>query len=104
MKTPAQYEHDINDLAGRLKDAPDAKNKASLLTAMLQLEGQLVMDIRSLSTQFRSRAVSQIASATSKTGKDKASIEHRLSGEQHTRLDPYEKLLEKLKALIAELK
>lgn len=104
MKTPIQYEHELAALAAKKADQLDAAGKANLLEQLTKLEGQLVMDIRSLSAQFRARALSQVGSTTIKAGKDKATAGKRLQDEQHSRLDPYQKILEQIKEMMAEEK
>ena len=63
MKTPVQYEHDLTALREMLQASAPAEQKKAVVEQATRLEGQLALDIRSLQAQFRSRAVSRIASA-----------------------------------------
>lgn|GEM_PF-6794719 len=102
MKTPVQYEHDLTALREMLKASAPTEQKKMAVEQAAHLEGQLALDIRSLQAQFRSRAVSRIASAAKQAGKEKASADRKLAEEENARLEPYRKLLEAVRALLKE--
>ncbi len=102
MKTPVQYEHDLTALREMLQASAPAEQKKAVVEQATRLEGQLALDIRSLQAQFRSRAVSRIASAAKKAGKDIASADRKLAEEESARLEPYRKLIESVRALLKE--
>lgn len=100
MKTPAQYQHELNNLLEVNIKSLDAAGKKAHLEKLTHLEGQVALDLRSLRVQFQSRAVSQLNNTTVKAGKGKASAEKKLLDEEHNRLDPYQSIHDKLKELI----
>ena len=103
MKTPAQYQHDLTDLAAVKVKGLDDTGRKEHLEKLTQLESQVALDLRSLRHQFQSRAVSQLNSTTNKAGKGKATAEKRLQGDEHARLDPYQVILDQLKEMIKQM-
>ncbi len=103
MKTPAQYQHELLELTTvQVKDLDESGRKEHL-EKLTHLENQVALDLRSLRVQFQSRAVSQLNNTAIKAGKGKSTAEKRLLDEEHSRLDPYQSILDKLKEMIKEI-
>jgi hypothetical protein len=100
MKTPAQYQHEFNELTAiQLKDLDESARK-ELIEKLIHLENQVALDLRSLSVQFQARAISQLNNSNFKAGKGKATAEKQLMEDQNSKLKPYQDILEKIKDLV----
>jgi hypothetical protein len=100
MKTPAQYQHEFNELTAiQLKDLDESARK-ELIEKLTHLENQVALDLRSLSVQFQARAISQLNNSNFKAGKGKATAEKQLMEDQNSKLKPYQDILEKIKDLV----
>jgi hypothetical protein len=103
MKTPAQFQHELLELSSvKVKELNDTGRK-EYLEKLTQLESEVALDLRSLRVQFQARAVSQLNNTTNKAGKGKSTAEKRLMDEEHSRLDPYQSILDKLREMIKEI-
>lgn len=94
MKTPVQYQHEIDQ-------AMAAENGKPSQEQLVAIERSLQMDIRALQVQFLGRSTSQIGRMSNQGGKTRAEGEKRLDDEKTARLKPYQELLEKI---LTELK
>ena len=96
MKTPIQYQHELDQAL------IDEAGKPSV-DKLMALESSLQMDLRALQFQFMGRSTSQIGRTSNKGGRERAEGEKRLEDEKTARLKPYEELLEKVKESIQAL-
>jgi len=96
MKTPVQYQHEV-------EQALVADNGNPSLEQLTNLEHSLQMDLHALQVQFRGRSTSQIGRMSNQGGKSRAEGEKRLEDEKTARLKPYQDLLEKVVATITSL-
>jgi hypothetical protein len=103
MKTPAQFQHELLELSSvKVKELNETGRK-DYLEKLTRLESEIALDLRSLRVQFQARAVSQLNNTTNKAGKGKSTAEKRLMDEEHSRLDPYQSIMDKLKEMIKEI-
>ena len=87
MKTPSQYQHELDEILAGGNPAAER---------LTEFERQMQLDIRALQTQFAGRAVSTLNQAARLTGKERAEAHDRLEEEKNRRLQPYRELLEKV--------
>ena len=95
MKTPTQYQYDLDQLLADPSGKPD-------LEKLNALETELIMDLQAKKMQFMGRAASHLGSFSKQGGRERAENEKRLEDEKQAKLKPYEDLLEKVQELIKQ--
>jgi hypothetical protein len=88
MKTPIQYQHEVDQLLGQGKPSPES---------FIELERNLQLDIHALKMQFTGRAASALKNNSHQSGKERAEVQERLDEEKEKRIKPYQDLLDKVK-------
>jgi pantothenate kinase-related protein Tda10 len=100
MKTPAQYQHELTELTSTQPKDLDESAQKEWIEKLTHLENLVALDIRSISFQFKARAISQLNNSNFKAGKGKATAEKQLLEDQNSKLKPYQDILEKIKELV----
>ncbi len=93
MKTPTQYQHELDQLLS------DSSGKPSL-DKLSALETELVMDLQAKKMLYMGRAASRLGSFSKQGGRERAESEKRLEDEKQAKLKPYEDLLATVQDLI----
>jgi hypothetical protein len=112
MKTPAQYEHELNELNcdGIIAEGASGKEKPQALEKLTeaeeklrQIENSLNLDLHALRAQFQGRQAALKMQNTQRGGRNKVDDEQRLGDERESKLTPYEDVKKRIEGCLQQL-
>lgn len=92
MKTPVQYQHEIDQV---LKEGKPS------LEVLTDLEHSLQLDLHALQMQFNGRAASTLNKVSKQSGRERSEGQKHLEEEKQNRMQPYQDLLKKVQDVIS---
>jgi hypothetical protein len=104
MKTPAQYQHEIQNLALDQMESGDAARLEELERALVDLERRVGSDVQALRTQHLGQmAALHAPSARRRPSKALVDQEQRALGDRENKLHPYEELRSQVKGFLEKV-
>lgn len=93
MKTPAQYQHELNEMLSG--GTPTTEQ-------LRELEQLVQRDLFALEMQFKGREASELNRTSKQSGKERADQQKHLLEEKNRKLAPYQDLLKKISEIIGD--
>ncbi|MDD5369251.1 MAG: hypothetical protein PHQ40_09205 [Anaerolineaceae bacterium] len=104
MKTPAQYEHELNEVHYEEVIAEGSPEKLAEAEEKLRhIETSLHLDLHALRAQFQGRQAALSMQNTQRGGHNRVDDEQRLGDERESKLTPYEEVKKRIESTLQQL-